>query len=92
MRMFQIDHLFRSIGSLSQLSIYGAVSNCCEQFGVTEDEKGQERTFDKGEIRDLTNTKEREFTRSELFCNFSKTSIRKQFAGKHSGLRITVRD
>ena len=34
---------------MNQLSIYGAVSNWCEKFGLTEDEKGQERTLDKGE-------------------------------------------
>ena len=33
-----------------------------------------------------------EITRSETFGIFSRTCIWKQFAGKHSGLRITVRD
>ena len=33
--------LFRIIHSVNQLSIYGAVSNWCEQFGLTEEEKGQ---------------------------------------------------
>ena len=33
------------------------------------------------------NTQEREFTGSEPFGIFSKTSIWEQFAGKHSGLR-----
>ena len=33
-----------------------------------------------------------EITRSKTFGIFSKTSIWKQFARKHSGLRITVRD
>ena len=41
--------LFRIIHSVNQHSIYGAVSNWCAQFGLTEDEKGQERTLDKGE-------------------------------------------
>ena len=31
--------LFRIIHSVSQLSIYGAVSNWCAQFGLTEDER-----------------------------------------------------
>ena len=35
--------LFRIIHSVNQLSIYGAVSNCCEQFGLTDEEKEQER-------------------------------------------------
>ena len=35
--------LFRIIHSVNQLSIYGAVSNWCEQFGLTEEEKGQEK-------------------------------------------------
>ena len=35
--------LFRIIHSVNQLSIYGAVSNWCEQFGRTEEEKGQEK-------------------------------------------------
>ena len=38
--------LFRIIHSVNQLR---AVSNWCEQFGLAEDEKGQERTPDKGE-------------------------------------------
>ena len=38
---------FRIIHSVNQLSIYGAVSNWCEQFGVTGDEKGQEKTLHK---------------------------------------------
>ena len=50
---------------MSQLSICGAVSNWCEQFGLTEEEKGQERTLDKGESVNKGMLK-REFTRSEL--------------------------
>ena len=33
--------LFRIIHSVIHLSIYGAVSSWCEQFGLTEEEKGQ---------------------------------------------------
>ena len=40
---------FRIIHSVNQLSIYGAVSNWCEQVGLTEEEKGQERTLGKKE-------------------------------------------
>ena len=35
--------LFQIIHSVNQLSIYGAVSNWCEQFGLTEEAKGQEK-------------------------------------------------
>ena len=41
--------LFRIIHSVNQLSIYGAVSNWCEQFGLTEEEKGQERHLGRKE-------------------------------------------
>ena len=41
--------LFRIIHSVKQLSIYGAVSNGCEHFGLTKDEKGQEITLDNDE-------------------------------------------
>ena len=39
--------LFRIIHSVSQRSIYGAVSNWCEPFGLIADEKGQERILEK---------------------------------------------
>ena len=35
--------LFRFIHSLNQLSMYGAASNWCEHFGLTEEEKGQQK-------------------------------------------------
>ena len=35
--------LFRIMHSVNQLSVYGAVTNWCEQFGLTEEEKGQEK-------------------------------------------------
>ena len=34
--------LFRTIHSENQLSIDGAVANWCEQFGLTEEEKGRD--------------------------------------------------
>ena len=40
---------FRIIRSVNQLSIFGAVSNWCEQFCLIVDEKGQERNLEKGE-------------------------------------------
>ena len=75
--------LFRIIHSVNQLSTCGAVSNWCEQFGWT---RKTER------IRDQTCIDKCETTRSKTIGIFSKTSIWKQFAGKHSGLRITVRN
>ena len=33
--------LFQTIHSVNQLSVYAAVSNRCEQFGLTEEEKGR---------------------------------------------------
>ena len=54
--------------------------------------KGTRKNSRKNRIREQRNTKERDFTRSEPFGIFSKTSIWKQFAGKLSGRRITVRD
>ena len=44
--------LFRIIHSVNQLSICGAVSNWCEQFGLTEGEKGTRTTSWKERIRD----------------------------------------
>ena len=55
--------LFRIIHSVNQLSSYGAVSNWCEQFGLIEDEKGQDRTLNKEESVNKRNTEKREFTR-----------------------------
>ena len=39
--------LFRIIHSVNHLSIFGAVSNCCEQVGWTTDEKGREKLSQK---------------------------------------------
>ena len=57
---------------------------------MTENEKGQERTLEKGEsvnkgILESVNSQE-----VKLFGIFFKTSVWKQFAGKHAGLRITT--
>ena len=41
--------LFRISHSVNQLSIYGAVSTWCQQFGLTEEEKEQERPLGKKE-------------------------------------------
>ena len=41
--------LFRIIHSVNQISIHGAVSNWCEQFGLTEEEKEQERPLGRKE-------------------------------------------
>ena len=60
---------------MDQLSIHEAVLKWCAQFGLTEDEKGTRKSSRKSTIREQGNTKEREFTRSELFGIFLKTSI-----------------
>ena len=89
MRMVQnTELLFRIIHSVNQLSIHGAVSNWCEQFGLTEEEKGQE----KQRIRDQRCIDMCEITTSKTFGISCKTGIWKQFAGTHSGLRIADRD
>ena len=50
MRMLQnTELLFRIIHSANQLSIHGAVSNWCEQFGLTDEEKEQERPLGRKE-------------------------------------------
>ena len=54
--------------------MYGAVSNRCEQFGMTENEEGQENPFGKWRIRDPRCTNEREVTSSEPSGIFSKAS------------------
>ena len=81
-----------TIHSVNQLSIYGAVSNWCEQLGLATDEKGKEKILAKREsvnqeILMSVNSQEVNF-----FGIFSKTCIWKQFAEKHSGFRMTVRD
>ena len=44
-----IELLFRIILSVNQLSIYGAASNWCEQFGLTEEERELERPLARKE-------------------------------------------
>ena len=55
-------------------------------------DRGRKRARQTERIRDQRCIDKREMPRSKAFGLFSKTSIWKQFAGKHSGLRITVRD
>ena len=80
--------LFRMIHSVNQLSIYGAVTKWCKQFGLTEEEKGKERQKESVTKHVLST----ELLRSKTFGIASKTSIRKHFARKYSGLRITDRE
>ena len=72
--------LFQIIHSVNQLSIYGAVTNWCEQFGLTEEEKGQAKLKESvtKDVFDMC-----EITRSKTFGISSKTSIWKQLARKH---------
>ena len=77
--------------SVNQLSIFGAVSNWCEQFGLTwkRIEDPQEKLKESVIKGVLTSVKSQEV---QAFGICSKTSIRKLSARKHSGLRIAVRD
>ena len=77
--------LFRITHSVNQLSIYGAVSNWCEHFGLTEEEKGQEQQ--KG-IHDQRCIDKCQITRSKTFGIFSKTSTWKQSAGNIQDLEV----
>ena len=52
--VFRINH------SVNQLSIYGAVSNWREQFGLTEEEKGQENLKESVTKGVLTSVKSQE--------------------------------
>ena len=78
--------LFRIIHSVNQLSIYGAVANWCEQFGLTEEEQEREnlrlvnKFFDK-----------REVTRSTTLGISFQDDIWKQFATTHFEVRSIVR-
>ena len=76
----------------AQFNIYGAISNWSEQIRFDSGREGTRKNFRKRRIREQRNTKEREFTRCELLGVLSNASIWKQTAGKHSRLRITVRD
>ena len=80
--------LFRIIHSVNQLSIYGSVSHCCAQFGLTEEENGTRKISRQRRFREQRNTEKRECTRSKLFGTSSKTRPGKPVCGK----RITVPD
>ena len=72
--------LFRIIHSVNQLSIYGAVSTWCEQFGLKEEEKVQEKHKESVTKGVLISVKSQ-----EVKLLVSQTGIWKQIAGKHSG-------
>ena len=83
--------LFRIIHSANQLSIYGAVSDWSEQFDLRSNERvptSERKVLIKRRLREQRNTKEREFTVSELFgmCSKDRTLIWKQIARKSSEL------
>ena len=67
--------LFRIIHSVNQLSVCGAFSNWCEQFGLTEEEKEQEKNVLEGRIRDQRCITKFEISRSKTFGISSKTCI-----------------
>ena len=54
------EFMFRIIHSENQLSIHGAVSNWCEHFGSTEEEKGQEKHKESVTKGVLTSVKSQE--------------------------------
>ena len=58
--------LFQIIHSVNQLSMYGAVSTWCEQFGLTEEEKVQEK---QKRIRDPRCIDKCEITRSKILVS-----------------------
>ena len=59
--------LFRIIHSVNQLSMYGAVSNRCKQFGLTEEEREICKTSSKERIRDQSCIVKCEFSRKYNF-------------------------
>ena len=81
--------LFRIIRSVSQLSIYGAVSNRCEQFGLTEKETGQDKQKESVTRGVLTSVKSQEV---KLLVSSPRQVSGNSMWRKHSGLRLTVRD
>ena len=73
------------------LSIYGAVSNWCEQFGLSGEEKGQEK---QKIICDQRFIDKCNITRSKTLGISSKAGIWKQFAGNirdYESLSETIR-
>ena len=84
--------LFRIIHSVNRLSIYGAVSNCCEQVGWTTDVKGREKLSQKEST--WTKKYQRAWIRKKwtLWCFLQDIGTWKQIAGKHSKLRVSVRE
>ena len=71
--------LFGIIHSANQLSVHGAVTNWCEQFGFTEGEKTQEKQKESVTKGVLTSVESQEL---KLLVS-SKTGIWKQFARKN---------
>ena len=76
--------LFRNIHSVKQLSIHGAVSNWCEQFGLTEEEKGQEKQKESVTKGVLTSVKSQDRYFETVCGNTFRTSNHcpKQFASQ----------
>ena len=90
MRMLQTQN------SCSESFILWVSSVFTEQFrigvrnSVWQKTKGTRKNSQQRRIREQREIKNRECSSSEPFGILSKTGIWKQFAGKHSGLRITV--
>ena len=85
--------LFRIIHSVNQLSIYGAVSNWCEQFGLIEEEKRQEKHNESVTRGVLTSVKSQEVkhlvSSPWLECGNSLREIFQDFESLSETIRFT---
>ena len=79
--------LFRIIHSANQLSIYGAVSKCCEEFGLKPEERGP-KFADKENSVNGEMLKSVASQGSEIFriCSMDESSIQERIARKSSEL------
>ena len=82
--------LFRIIHSFCESAQY--LRSSFELVWAIRLDRGRKGTRKTERIRDERCIDKWEITRSKTFGIFSETSIWKHFAGKHSALRITVRD
>ena len=77
--------LFQTIHSVNQLSIYGAVANLFEQFGLTEEEKGRDNLSVNKSI--LTSVPSHEL---QLLVSLPTKASGQQFARTYVELRSIV--
>ena len=79
--------LFRIIHSENQLSIYEAITNWCEQFRMTEEEREKKKESVTKGVLSSVNSYE-----VKLLVSPPKLVPGNSFAGKHPGLQIADRD